>query len=311
VLKRLQLAALGLSPVPDWDWQELEPPAGLWLPLLAWRLGEQAPPRLKGLLRYTWARYQSRVFEVRQIVSICRGPCLVIDDLALATCYYPSPSSRSLEGIDLLPSEEDRHKLENWLLEQGWTRPPWPVPPHYSELRSATQERLRLHRCWLPWGPDRAWEAGVWERAVERQNLLFPAPEDLWWRLGCMSDSRLWLTDMMCLCQQLPDLGRSVPPQLEPALWRWNQIARRQLGRDLVNPEFPKGSWSLADWVLALHHRRSPRWARLWEQLSWKLKARGQWGFPLEWIRACRDHWNLDSPWQLPMEALRRGRKLL
>lgn len=308
MLKQLLPAALGLKPLPSIDWELVNGPASELLPLLAWRLGAEAPPRLKGLLRHTWSRYQWLLDEARQICSLTQHPLLLIDDLALAGRWYPSPSARSLHGLDLLVPRSALPELAAQLEEKGWQRPAWSSPPEYSEWRSKRGVRLRLHWDWLPDTPQHQIHQ-VWSCALDHEGMRVPSAQDQFWRCCWTGPEPLWLVDAWLLLNSEGSDGWQVPPALNPLLRRWSQIFRHRLGVSVRLPQ-PRNQpgRSLADQVLALSHRRSGRGSRLLEELARDLRRADLPGYPTEWLRALCQRWKLRSLSQLPGECVRRWR---
>lgn len=301
MLKAVARASLGLAPAPNLEWETAPPALSPWLPMLAWQLGEQAPARLKGLLRHHWARYQVSLQQLRQIREQTEAPCMVLDDLALAGQYYPAPATRTLEGLDLYLAREAADLLKARLLEVGWSVPPWPDPMGFQELRNPQGSRLRLHHLWLPSAPEPE-PPGLWERAHQAEDWLWPARQDLIWRCAWRAASPLWVADLYWLGSP----SASPPAGLEPILWRCRQLARQGWGVDLLPGKYALANWGLVDWALALSHGRSTRWAWLIQDLARDLRARGRAGLPGDWLESCCRLWNLKSPWQIPAKAWQR-----
>ncbi|MCA9776932.1 MAG: hypothetical protein KC800_09460 [Candidatus Eremiobacteraeota bacterium] len=263
MLKQLQLFALGLEPSDISDWTPVSPVEGLVVPTIAWRLGEAAPPSLKGLRRYTWTRYQVLYRKAQELQRIFNLPAFLADDLNLAGRGYPDPSARSMEGLDFYLREKDLEKAEKRLREYGWNRPSWEPVVGSVELRKEEDPELRL-RLWhslypgLHYQPELPWS----DRSEELIHL--PLGEQFW-RTCWIKREPLWLIDSWFLLER--GAGRD-PSFLSPYLKGWERTARRQVGSAYRFPAAAREDWSFWDLLLSVScGRESPLWNRL-EELS-------------------------------------------
>lgn len=266
----LQRAALGRTPVPRLNWHEVYGPACSLFPLLAWRLGSEAPARLHGVLRHVWARNQWLLEQARQISALAPERCLLLDGLALAARDYPALNTRPVEHIHLLTSPDAAVALQGSLQERGWKL--LSLQSRGVELRSPEGIPLRLDHTWLP---GVCWDS-VCARSVLHSGCWLPDPVDLFWGHGALSYSPLWLVDLWMLRERHPEAEWERPGPSHPLLWRWNQLSCSQLGQPLLSlPQHTR--WSLSDWLLALTHRRSRSWARLLHHFAVRLRHDGLW----------------------------------
>ena len=259
VARRILQHALGWESGPlELPWEQLAAEDCSCLPLLAWGQQPLTSPRLKGALRHCWSRHQMLLRQAQDFSRALGEPLLLVDDLALASAYYPHPSARHVEGIDFVVGRFHLSRAAECLGDLGWRPVEWRLPWEYREWRSPSGDRLRLHLDGYPWPrADPLWAAA---RAGPDWSVI--APWHQWARVGFGAQPGLWLADAVVLLEHFPEDRVRVCAErgLAAPLWRWNREARRDWGRPLL-PD-PEVRWGWRDRLLALVHRRDrlDRW---------------------------------------------------
>ena len=300
--ERLLRQATGVEPVEVTDWETIPKPDSDLLPTLADRLpAALASPRLQGLKRYTWARYQLLQAAAREVFALAPESLLLLDDLYLAGRFFPKPSSRVLHGIDFLVRTDDLQAVSQSLEDSGWRKPPWGETRFWTEWRNSEDLRLRLHKSWLEFAdscPDR-----IFEEAETWQGFRVLNPGRQLCRCGWQGADHLWLLDVDTL-SRLESIA--VPREFEPLIAAWNQASQKMLGHHLALELPASARWTPAQWALVKSHRGRHFLAKLVEQLAMELVSRQMFGWPGQWSQALCRRWSLANGWQIPGAAWSR-----
>ena len=300
--ERLLRPAAGVEPVDITGWEDVPKPGSDLLPTLAHQIpAAQTSPKVQGLRRYSWLRYQLLQAAAREVFKQAPQSLLLLDDLYLAGRFYPHPSSRVLHGIDFLVREEALKTVSNRLAELGWRKPSWGDSSFWTEWRNAEDVRLRLHTSWLNYAAPRA--DHVFEKAQTWQGFQVLDPGRQLCRCGWQGADHLWLLDIDTLSRHE---RITIPDEFAPLLTAWSQTSLKILGRT-PNFEAPTAArWTPARWALRVSHRGRHFFTQMVEQLAMELVSDKLYGWPWQWSEAICRRWSLSTGWQIPGAAWSR-----
>ena len=300
--QRLLRQATGVEPVDTLGWEAIPKPESDLLPTLADQLpATLVSPRIQGLRRYTWARYQLLQAKAREVFALAPESLLLLDDLYLAGRFYPNPSSRVLHGIDFLGRTEDLQSVSRYLEDSGWRQPPWGESRFWKEWRNSDDLRLRLHTSWLEFGDPCA--DLVFEEAETWQGFRVLNPGRQLCRCGWQGVDHLWLLDVETLSRHE---STTVPGEFEPLIAAWNKASLKVLGHRLSYAPRASTRWTPAQWALVKSHRGRHFMTKMVEELAMELVSRRLFGWPGQWTQALCRRWSLDNGWQIPGAAWSR-----
>lgn len=307
-MNHLICQAVGASKAEENGWEALHHPETDLLPAIAARLGDGlGSPKAQGLKRYTWIRHRLLLEHAQRVASLDHEALLLCDDLNLGGSFYPHPSARVIQGIDFIANTDWDLRHAESLRRLGWEKPKWADRAGQSEWYLPDATRLRFHHTWL--GHDPTPLVTFFEKATVNQAGLsaLSAPHQLY-RTCRQGPEHLWMVDAAAMLESQPDLREFVPGCFGCLAWRWNQLFGQTTGTELGLAFPPRSDWNIAQWLLALSHRRTHAYGKFFEELSIELLNRGKSGRLAEWLDLVRNRWSLDRNREIPHAFLRRLR---